>query len=139
MRDRTPYAFDSEERPLRAARQVLRDAPIEQVEQILVSLPEERRRQVQEATLATSPALRAKPEGLGGQESTRKLERNLGYWAVMQEPLSRLASAVEKLEEVRDEHYEKATEEDRELVEQDMRNSIARLQAMSSDPEELLR
>lgn len=41
-----PYADDSADRPVRAARQVLREAPLEQIEQIISELPANRRQAI---------------------------------------------------------------------------------------------
>lgn len=45
-RDTPPFAYDSEDRPLRATRQTLREAPLEQVEQIIGELPPERQQAI---------------------------------------------------------------------------------------------
>ena len=47
----TPYAIDTPDRPVRAAKQVLRDAPIEEVERIVMDLPPARVAHIANAAL----------------------------------------------------------------------------------------
>ena len=116
----------------------LRDAPIEQVEQAMLSLPEDRQKQVRTAVLGTSPALRGRSEGLGISESIKRREQNIGFHAVMMGTLSRLIDAVNEVQQKWDEHAENATEGDRKLVEDEIKDEVAKLLAMVSDPRELL-
>jgi hypothetical protein len=137
----TPFLADgkaTERAALSHARKVLREAPIEEVEKALLDLPEPRRRQIQNAALQTAPALRKKPGGLGIPESIKRYERNIGFYPVMMGPLAKLMTAVDEVQREWDEHAEDATEEHRELVEEDIRNQVARLLALVSDPRELL-
>lgn len=116
----------------------LQEAPIEQVEQAMLSLPEERQKQVRTAVLGTSPALRGRSDGLGVNDSIKRRERNIGFHATMMGSISRLIDAVDEVQRKWDELAEEATEEDRKLVEDEIRDEVAKLLAMVSDPRELL-
>lgn len=131
-----PVRF-AETRDVSGAKKVLADAPLEQVEQIVSALPADRKRELAKSISAMHPALETKPP-MGIMDSIREHEKNVGLFGMMSGPLARLSRATEEVKETWDEHEKNASDEDKQLVAEEVRDSVATLLGIVSDPQELL-
>jgi hypothetical protein len=138
----TPWLSDGEA-TARAAkshtRKFLREAPVEEIEQAMVGLPPERRSELAGAFLETSPAHTTKPP-LGVRESIKRMEKNTSLTFLIGGPLADVDEGIEKVGKVWDEHAydEGRTDEERQIVQDEIRESADRLLAIINDPRELL-
>jgi predicted transcriptional regulator len=127
----------NESRTRRAAKQFLTEASGEEIEQLGTELPDERLAAVTAAFESVHPATVTRPP-IGIGERIREHEQNLGFYMMMQGPLGKLADAAESVRRTWDEYNEDSTDEDRELAQEAIRDSVASLLALISDPQELL-
>jgi hypothetical protein len=135
--DTSPWSEDTPRRQRDMARQVLREAPVEQIEQIMSDLPPERRAAVSRALAETHPATVTRPP-LGVRDRIRDMERNTSLVILLAGPLSRLIAAAQELRGEWDRHADGADEEEREVIQQQINDAVATLLAINSDPQELL-
>ncbi len=138
---KTPWLSDTRATTRAAtshAKQVLHNAPIETVEKIVADLPAERRRQVQQALHDTHPAITKKPP-IGIMDSIKRAEENTGFLFLMGGALAKLSEAARVTREDWDRYVENASDEQKEIVQEEIRDHIATLLSINSDPQELLR
>ena len=133
-----PYSGEAPAINLRKARQILREAPMEEVEKIVADLPQERRAKIERAIVETHPALQKKPP-IGVGDSIRRMEANTSFVMLMGGALSVLGSGVRRVSEDWEKYSGNATEEEKEIVQEQIRDEVASLLAINSDPQELLR
>lgn len=135
----TPFAEPGRDTPdVRGFKRVLAEAPMEQIETSLADLSPERRAQFQQALHETHPALTKRPP-LGVGDNIRRFEENTSFVMLMGGSLSQLTSVVELVQDRWERFEDKATDEEKDIVQEQIRDAVASLLSINSDPQELLR
>ena len=138
----TPWLSDGEA-TTRAAKshtkKFLREAPVEEIEKAMIGLPPKRRSELAGAFLDTSPAHETKPP-LGVRETVKRMQKNTSLVFLIGGPLARVEADIDEVGKVWDEHaYEEGrTDEERQIVQDEVREAADKLLAIINDPRELL-